>query len=118
MKQQLWVWVCGPFAAGAAGGSQRQANLLALNEAALAVYKKGHVPLVGVNNALPLSLLAGDDPESYAIRRPLSAAIMERCDVCLRIGGASVGADNEVAWFVARNKDVYFSTEAIPQVDP
>jgi hypothetical protein len=32
---------------------------------------------------------------------PLSLALAERCDACLRIGGPSAGADAEVATFAA-----------------
>ena len=35
---------------------------------------------------------------------PLSLALAERCDAFLRIGGASVGADQEMARFAAAGK--------------
>ena len=44
---------------------------------------------------------------------PLSLALAERCDAFLRIGGASVGADQEMARFIAAGKPVYRSVEEI-----
>ena len=39
---------------------------------------------------------------------------MAKCDGCLRIGGASVGADEMVAVARANGKAVYFSMDEIP----
>ena len=59
---------------------------------------KGHVPIIGVNLALPVIESAGQ--ESYqSIMSALSLSLTERCDAILRIGGASTGADEEVATF-------------------
>lgn len=66
-----------------------------LNIAALEVFRRGHVPIVGVNMALPLIEIAGQ--EQYdRIMMPLSLAAAERCDAAFRIGGPSHGADEEV----------------------
>jgi hypothetical protein len=48
------------------------------------------------------------------IMMPLSLALAERRDAFLRIGGASVGADQEMAWFAAAGKRVFRSIEQIP----
>jgi hypothetical protein len=45
---------------------------------------------------------------------PMSLAAAERCDACLRIGGASRGADDEVARFRRRGLPVYFSLDEVP----
>jgi hypothetical protein len=37
-----------------------------------------------------------------------------KCDGCLRIGGASAGADEMVALARQHGKEVYFSVEKIP----
>jgi hypothetical protein len=44
---------------------------------------------------------------------PLSLALTERCDAFLRIGGASVGADEEMARFAAEGKQVFRSVTEI-----
>jgi hypothetical protein len=105
--------IAGPYSAGAADAEARAANLRALNEAALAVLRRGHVPVIGVNLALPIIEAAG--PESYdEIMMPLSLAAAERCDAVLRLGGASGGADGEVARFRARGLPVYHALDEIP----
>ena len=85
-----------------------------MNEAALAVWRKGHVPVIGVNMALPVIAAAGGGAAADAeIMMPLSLALAERCDAFLRIGGASVGADQEMARFTAAGKRVFRSVDEI-----
>ena len=83
----MWIWICGPYATGGANHSQRAANLRVLNEAALDLFKRGHIPVIGANMALPMIEVAGLDDASHEIRLPLSLALLDRCDACLRIGG-------------------------------
>jgi hypothetical protein len=112
----MWIMVSGPYASGAADEVARTANLRALNQAALGVLDKGHVPIIGVNLAPPIIAVAG--PQRYdAIMMPISLALAERCDACLRVGGASSGADREVARFRSRGRAVYVSVDDIPAAD-
>ena len=91
----MWIMIAGPYSAGAKTHADREANLLALNRAAYRVFCRGHVPVIGVNLALPVIQAAG--PQMYeAIMMPLSLALADRCDAILRIGGLSRGADDEV----------------------
>jgi hypothetical protein len=69
--------VAGPYSAGAADSPARQANLDALNQAALTLFERGHVPVVGVNMALPVIRVAGE-PRYAEIMLPLSLALAER----------------------------------------
>ncbi len=111
---RLWIMVAGPYRAGAAGPDAMAANLRVLNEAALAVFRRGHVPVIGVNLALPIIEAAG--AESYdEIMMPLSLAAAERCDAVLRIGGSSKGADAEVARFRERELPVFHALDEIPE---
>src|ERR1044072_299657 len=90
----MWIMVSGPYAAGARTAEERAANVRALSRAAAEVFALGHVPVLGVNLALPMIEAAGEG--SYdRIMMPLSLALVERCDACLRIGGPSRGADDE-----------------------
>ncbi|MBX9702054.1 MAG: DUF1937 family protein [Acetobacteraceae bacterium] len=116
----MWIMVAGPYTAGGADAAARAANLRALNAAALALHRMGHVPIIGVNLALPVIEAAGGDAAAFdAIMLPLSLALAERCDACLRIGGASAGADAEVARFRAAGKPVFGSlTEVPPAPEP
>jgi hypothetical protein len=107
----MWIMVGGPYGTGAKSAADRAANLARMNEAALALWRKGHVPIIGINLALPIVVAAGVD--AAEIMMPLSLALAERCDAFLRIGGASVGADQEMARFVAAGKRVFRSVEEI-----
>ena len=68
----MWIWICGPYATGGADRERRAANLRVLNEAALAVFRMGHIPVIGANMALPIIATAGADDASHEIRLPLS----------------------------------------------
>ena len=110
---RLWIMVAGPYRSGAADAAARAANLRILNEAALAVFRRGHLPVIGVNLALPIIEAAG--PESFdEIMMPVSMAVAERCDAVLRIGGPSGGADEEVERFRERGLPVFHGLDEIP----
>jgi hypothetical protein len=109
----MWIMVGGPYGTGAKSAAERAANLARMNEAALAVWRKGHVPIIGVNLALPIVAAGGGAAADAEIMMPLSLALAERCDAFLRIGGASAGADQEMARFVAAGKRVFRSVDEI-----
>jgi hypothetical protein len=113
----MWIWICGPYATGGANRSQRAANLRALNETALDLFRRGHVPVIGANMALPMIEVAGLDDASHEIRLPLSLALLDRCDACLRVGGESRGSDIEVEAFKASGRPIYSSLNDIPNAD-
>jgi hypothetical protein len=113
-QRQLWIMVAGPYSAGARSEAERVENLRALNRVAYEVLRRGHVPIIGVNLALPIIEAAG--AETYdQIMMPLSLAAAERCDAVLRIGGPSTGADQEVERIRARGGAVYRSIAELPQ---
>lgn len=109
----MWIMISGPYTAGGADATKRQENLDEMNRAALAVFRKGHVPIIGVNLALPIIAVAGASSFD-ALMMPISLAAAERCDACLRIGGPSKGADDEVARFRSQGLPVYFAVEDVP----
>ena len=112
----MWIMVSGPYRSGPAGAAdaeQRARNLAALNAAALALFRAGHVPIVAVNVALPLIEAAGAAAFDE-IMMPLSLALVDRCDACLRVGGSSTGADQEAQRFRATGRPVYGSVAEVP----
>jgi hypothetical protein len=109
----MWIMVSGPYTSGARDDATRSANLAAMNRVAVQLLSRGHVPVIGVNMALPLIHVAGEE-WFEAIMMPMSLALAERCDACLRIGGESAGADDEAAVFLAAGKPVYTRLEDIP----
>jgi hypothetical protein len=109
----MWIMIAGPYRSGSSDPAVWTENLRKLNQAALAVFQKGHVPIVGVNMALPV--IDAADAESYErIMMPLSLRLTERCDAILRISGVSTGADSEVAACRARGLPVFRSIDDIP----
>ncbi len=114
----MWIMVAGPYTSGGADGARRAANLRAMNEAAVARLRRGHVPVIGVNLALPMIEAAaaqGDGDQAFEeIMMPVSLALAERCDGVLRIGGPSKGADEELERFRARGRPVWLSLDEVP----
>ena len=112
-NERMWIMVAGPYRSGSSDPAVWAQNLRRLNEFAYAVFQKGHVPIVGVNLALPIIERAGE--ESYElIMAPLSLSLTERCDAVLRIEGVSQGADDEVERFRACGLAVFRSIDEIP----
>jgi hypothetical protein len=107
--------VSGPYTAGRATETERLANLRAMNRVAYAVLARGHVPIIGVNLALPVIEAMGAHVFDE-VMMPLSLAAAERCDAVLRIGGPSKGADREVEVIRARGGAVYHDAAELPDV--
>jgi hypothetical protein len=106
--------VSGPYRTGATTNDEREANLRRLNEAALDLFHRGHIPLVAVNMAHPLLEVA--DGASYEeIMLPLSRSLADRCDAIVRLDGPSAHADIEVERVRARGGRVFDSVDAVPE---
>ncbi len=113
----MWIMAAGPYAAGGADAARRAENLRALNGAAVALLRAGHTPVVGVDMALPMIEAAGGGEAAHReIITPVSLALADRCDGCLRVGGPSGGADEEVERFRAAVRPVYRSVADVPGV--
>ena len=109
----MWIMVAGPYRSGSAAPDVWAANLRVLNQAAVDLFRAGHVPVIGVNMALPMIEAAG--PESFdSIMMPVSLALADRCDACLRIGGASEGADRMVSTAQRLGKRVFRDLSDVP----
>jgi hypothetical protein len=104
--------VAGPNSAPTAEG--RAANLRRMNEAAVAVAERGHVPVIGVNAALPVLEAAGL-PHTHPWMMAISLALDGRCDACLHIAN-SPGADREAAAIRARGLPVWTRIEDVPDL--
>jgi hypothetical protein len=107
--------IAGPYKSGSRDPSVWAANLRKLNEVPVALWRAGHVPIIGVNMALPMVDAAGGTDQVYEeLMTPVSLALVERCDACLRIGGFSRGADEEVERFKSTGRPVFRSLGEIP----
>ena len=81
-------------------------------------YRAGHLPVMGEWYALPLIEHAGSggigDAVFDEIFHPISRRLVAKCDACLRIGGASAGADEMVALARQHGKAVCHAIEQVP----
>lgn len=111
----MWIMIAGPYRSGSTDPAVWLANLDKLNEAAVALLRAGHVPIIGVNMALPMiAAMGGGDAAYREIMNPVSLSLIDRCDACLRIGGPSQGADDEVRRFEAAGRPVYRALGQVP----
>lgn len=115
----MMILVAGPYRSGTGDDPDKlAANVDAMNQAALNLFRAGHLPVTGEAMALPLIQVAGSarvgDPEFDEIFHPIARLLLSRCDAVLRIGGASAGADEMVAQARAEGKTVFTSLEQVP----
>ena len=110
----MWIMIAGPYKSGAPTAEAQAANLRTLNQAAVALHRAGHVPVIGLNMALPMIEAAGGTAAAYQeLMAPVSLALVERCDACLRIGGPSAGADGMVELARSLGQQVFYSVEEV-----
>jgi len=89
-----------------------------MNEAALRLFRAGHLPVTGEALALPLVALAGSrqvgDVPWDEIMHPLGRLLAARCDATVRIGGPSRGADEMVAIARAHGRRAFHTLDDVP----
>lgn len=115
----LMILVAGPYRSGTNDDPALIArNVEAMTDASLTLFRAGHLPAMGEWFALPLIEHAGSerigDPVFNEIFHPISRRLVSRCDACLRIGGASAGADEMVSLMRSEGKPVFFSLAEVP----
>ena len=113
-KGKKYIMVAGPYTAGSPNKEKWKQNHIELNKIAYEVHLKGHIPVIGVNVALPIIEAVGFD-KFDELMMPISLAMADRCDAVLRIGGASNGADQEVEIFRRKGLPIYYDIDEIPQ---
>ena len=114
----LTILIAGPYRSGTNDDPElMQQNLNRLEETGLALFRAGHIPLIGEWLALPLLKAAGSkkpgDDIYQEISYPIAHRLITKCDAVLRINGESKGADNDVK--VARELGlmIYYKLEDI-----
>lgn len=120
-NQPLLILVAGPYRSGTNDDPALiAANMRAMNEAALALYRRGHIPVTGEALALPLIETAGSravgDAVFNEIFHPLAEKLVRRCDGCLRVGGASQGADLMVRLAREAGRRVFMTLDEVPEM--
>ena len=109
----MFIMISGPYSAPQE--EERQSNLQKINRAAAEVAKKGHIPVVGINAALPIVRTGMFDDESKEIMR-ISLALAEKCDAILCLG-KSKGVDMEREMFLMRDLQIFEDINDIPYVN-
>jgi hypothetical protein len=115
----LMILVAGPYRSGTNDDPTLiQRNVDAMTDASLALFRAGHLPVLGEWFALPLIEHAGStrvgDAVFDEIFHPISRRLVAKCDGVLRIGGASAGADEMVALGREHGATIYHSMSEIP----
>jgi len=115
----MMILVAGPYRSGTEGDPAKiAANLGRLEAAALEVYARGHMPMIGEWVALPLAQRAGStelgDAISESFLYPTAARLIAHCDAVLRLPGASTGADEDVRLATRLGLPVYDRVDAVP----
>jgi len=113
----LLVFIAGPYRSGTGDHEELiAANVKAMQDAAVQVAALGHVPLLGEWVTLPLIEAAGGQRGDAVWDRffhPHAQAVLERCDILLRIGGDSAGADAMVKAALARGLPIHYGLESL-----
>jgi hypothetical protein len=119
MSDPLMILVAGPYRSGTDDDPVRsEANVAAMTRAALALFRLGHLPVLGEWFALPLIEAAGStavgDDVFDELFHPIAERVLARCDACLRIGGGSQGADRMVEVAKTLGKTVFRDIASVP----
>jgi hypothetical protein len=118
--EPMLILVAGPYRSGTGDKPELiAANMRAMNEAALALFRRGHVPVTGEALALPLIETARStgigDAIFDGIFHPIAERLVRKCDACLRIGGPSKGADDMVRLAREAGRQVFHSIDEVPE---
>src|SRR5215216_2178209 len=119
LTKSLMILIAGPYRSGTGDApANLAANVRAMEDYALPLFRAGHVPIVGEWLALPLVDLAGStqigDAAFDEIFHPIAERLLARCDAVLRIGGASRGADQMIQSARERGLQVFTQLQEIP----
>ncbi|ASY55640.1 MULTISPECIES: NUDIX hydrolase [Sinorhizobium] len=115
----MLILIAGPYRSGTGDDAAKMAaNLKRLEEPSYALFKAGHVPMIGEWVALPVWHAAdgrhvGDDLYEE-IFHPVAGRLLALCDAVLRLPGDSKGADNDVRIARERGIPVYYRLEDVP----
>ncbi|OCP07200.1 MULTISPECIES: DUF4406 domain-containing protein [unclassified Ensifer] len=115
----MLILIAGPYRSGTGDDPVKMAaNLKRLEEPSYALFRAGHVPVIGEWVALPVWHAAGGerigDDLYEEIFHPVAGRLLALCDAVLRLPGDSKGADNDVRIARERGIPVYYRLEDVP----
>lgn len=103
------IGVAGPYSADTA--EQRQINLDKMNQAAARLLELGHIPIIGMNAALPV-LAHANVPDQYKCTMNISLAVINACDALLLLA-ESPGANKERDLILGKGLPVFNSIDEL-----
>ena len=115
----MLILIAGPYRSGTNDDPEKmKQNLSRLEEAALPLFRIGHIPMIGEWVALPLLKIAGSvkpgDKAYDEILYPVAKRLLTKCDAVLRLEGESKGADEDVRIAKERGLKIFYNIEDIP----
>ncbi|APO73909.1 hypothetical protein AM571_CH01072 [Rhizobium etli 8C-3] len=115
----MLILIAGPYRSGTGDDPGKMAaNLKRLEEPSYALFRAGHVPMIGEWVALPVWNAAGGkstgDDLYEEIFHPVAHRLLELCQGVLRLPGNSKGADNDVRIARERGIPVWYKLEDVP----
>lgn len=121
VAKPLMILVAGPYRSGTNDDPKLiEANVRAMTDMALTIYRLGHMPVLGEWFALPLIEAAGSkgigDEVFNEMFHPVAIRLIDNCDAVMRIGGPSKGADEMVSVGKEKGKAIFFDLDEIPGV--
>jgi hypothetical protein len=119
--KSLFILIAGPYRSGTNDDPAKMAaNLRALEQYALPLYRAGHLPMIGEWVALPIIRSAGSQHVGDTVYEqflyPVANRLLAGCDAVLRIPGESKGADEDVRLAKQRGLPVFYKLEDVPTV--
>ena len=105
------IGVAGKYSANSE--DERTSNLDAMNKVAAVLLEQGHIPVIGVNAALPVIEQARVD-DKYKSIMEISLAVINTCEALLIIS-ESKGVLMERDLILSKGLPVYYSLEEVPQ---
>ena len=120
MIQPLMILVAGPYRSGTGDDPVKiQANVHAMTDTALRLFRAGHLPVLGEWFALPLLKHAGSKKTGDAvfdeIFHPVARELVGKCDAVLHIDRPSAGADDMIATGERFGKRIFRDLSEIPE---
>ncbi|MFT4182667.1 MAG: DUF4406 domain-containing protein [Rhizobium sp.] len=115
----MLILIAGPYRSGTGDDPEKMvANLTRLEEPSYALFKAGHLPMIGEWVALPVWNAAGGervgDDLYEEIFHPVAGRLLQLCEGVLRLPGESKGADNDVRIAHERGIPVWYRLEDVP----
>ncbi len=110
-----WIMISGPYTTGAKSPEDLKNNLVALNELSGAIYSKGYIPIIGANMSVPMMEFGTVEGNGEDFMMSISLGLALKCDAVLRVGGPSIGGDDEMNLIKSRGGKVYWDIDDIPE---